>query len=188
MKFKSGKACFFALAFVIQNVWALDAPTIAEMHPPVAVSLGQQKISILFLKNNLKLLAKDIHVPEAEVFYFSNISGKPSFNYVWKIEGDEIASVFFYDWVSPEKQGKSMYVLTKSRLSSKEFEGFTYSTMEFPIVKDGESLTVSFFPKDLPDEVLQNCNEGRNLISGEAVHCKYKNAADIKKHLIDQDR
>lgn len=182
------KMCAFAFGLLIQNAWASDEPTIGELHPPVVISIGQQKISLFFLKNNLKTGATDIHVPDAEVFYSSTFSKKPSFNYVWKIEGDEIVSVFFYDWRSPEKKGKAMYVLTKSRLLNSEFEGVSYSTMEFPIIENGKNVTVSFFPKDLPDAVLQNCSEGRNLISGESVSCIYKNAGDIKKHLVAQDR
>ncbi len=174
--------------YPISNAWAIDKPTIGELHPPVEISIGQEKISLFFLQNNLKLIATDAHVPTAEVFYLSEASHKLSLNYVYKIEGDQIASVFFYDWVSREKEGKSMFVLMKSRLSTKEFEGFTYSTMEFPIVKDGQHMAVKFFPKDLPDSVLGNCTEGRNLINGEAVSCGYKTAIDIKKYLVTQDK
>ena len=178
----------FVFGFLIQNAWALDAQTISELHPPVLVSIAHQKVSIFFLKNNLRDSATYPHVAGAEVFYSSVVANKPSFNYVWKIEGDEIASIFFYDWTSPEKKGTSMYVLTKSHLSTAEFEGVTYSTMEFPILKDGTNVVVSFFPKDLPDAALQNCNEGRNLISGMPISCAYKNASDIKKYLVSQDK
>lgn len=182
------RSCVFVFGFLIQNAWALDVPTIGELHPPVVASIEQQKVSVFFLKNNLKGGATDVHVPSAEVFYSSIVSNRPSFNYVGKIEGDEIASVFFYDWMSPEKKGKSMYVLTKSHASSTTFEGVTYTTMEFPIIKDGNNVTVSFFPKDLPDAVLQNCSEGRNLINGEPISCAYKNPVDIKKYLASQDK
>ncbi len=81
-----------------------------------------------------------------------------------------------------------MYVLTKSHLSSASFEGVTYSTMEFPIIENSNSLIISFFSKDLPDPVLENCNEGRDLIRDKFIECAYKNAATIKKHLGTKDQ
>lgn len=43
-------------------------------------------------------------MPGAEIFYSPLASSQTNFNYVWKIEGEEIVSVFFYDWMAPEKK------------------------------------------------------------------------------------
>lgn len=102
--FKFAKAYAFALELLIPSAWASNLPTISELHPPVVVSVGQKNISVFFLKNKLKANNTDIHVPGAEIFYSSLVSNKASFNYVWKIEAEEIVSVFFYDWTVSEKK------------------------------------------------------------------------------------
>jgi len=186
--FESVKVYIFAIGLLIPSAWASSSPTISELHPPVVVSIGQKKISVFFLKNELKVKNADVHVPGAEIFYSPLVSSQTSFKYVWKIEGEEIVSVFFYDWMAPEKKGKSMYVLSRSRLSNASFEGVTYSAMEFPIIDSAEDLTVSFFSKDLPDPVLESCNEGRDLIRDKFIKCAYKSAAAIKKYLETKDK
>lgn len=170
------------------NVLADDLPSIGEMHPPVVASVGERKVTVFFLKNNLKDKVQDEHVADAEIFYSPINSAKPSLNYVWKVEGDQIASVFFYDWKSSGRAGKSMYVLTKSKLSNSGFEGVTYSAMELSIIKNGDSLSVAFFSGDPSDPVLQNCNEGRDLAMGKNLVCAYKDAGSIKKYLATQDK
>lgn len=186
--FKTFKTCAFAVGFMISNAWAAEAPSIGELHPPVVAAVGQQKIVVYFLKNNLKNKIKDVHVADAEIFYSSINSDKATLNYVWKIEGEQITSVFFYEWKSPDRSGKTMYVLTKSKLSNSEFDGVTYSTLELPLIKDGDRLSVSFFPGDSSDSILQNCREGRELATGKNAVCAYKDAGSIKKYLTAQDK
>jgi len=173
---------------MMSNAWAAETPSIGELHPPVVAAVGQQKIVVYFLKNNLKDKIKDVHVADAEIFYSSMNADKPTLNYVWKIEGEQITSVFFYEWKSPDRSGKTMYVLTKSKLSNSEFDGVMYSTMELPIIKDGDKLSVSFFPGDSSDSILQNCREGRELATGKNAICAYKDAGSIKKYLSAQDK
>lgn len=182
------KIFIFYLGLSIQSVWALGMPTIGEMHPPVVIAIEQQKTAVFFLKNNLRREDSSAALSYVEVFYSSIFANKPSFDYVWKIEADEIVSVFFYDWMSPEKKGKSMYVLVKNRLSSNDFKGVVYSAVEFPVIRSSQNLVVSFFQKDLPDPMLQTCHEGRNLINGEVINCAYKSAKDIKRYLAEQDK
>ena len=186
--FKTFKACAFAVGFLISDVWAAEVPSIGELHPPVVAAVGQQKIVVFFLKNNLMDRIKDAHIADAEVFYSSMNSDKPTLSYVWKIEGEQIASVFFYEWRSPDRSGKKMYILTKSKLFNSEFDGVTYSTLELSLITDGGQLSVSFFPGDSSDSVLQNCREGRELATGKNVLCAYKDAGSIKKYLSTQDK
>lgn len=177
----------FMVALLAQQAIASDPQTIGELHPPVIASLGDQKITVFFLKNNLKGQVKEGHVPYAEIFYTSMNAVKPSLNYVWKVEGEQIASVFFFERKFPEQAGKSMFVLTKQKVSHSQFEGDSYSVLELPLVKDGDQLALRFFSSDPPDPELQNCLDGLNLEDDVAVECAYKDAASIKKRLAELD-
>jgi hypothetical protein len=177
----------FMVALLAQPALASDPQTIGELHPPVVASLGDQKITVFFLKNNLKGQVREGHVPYAEIFYTTTNAVKPSLNYVWKVEGEQIASVFFFERKFPEQAGKSMFVLTKQKVSHSQFEGDSYSVLELPLVKDGEQLALRFFSGDPPDPELENCLDGRNLADDVKVECAYKNATSIKKRLADLD-
>ncbi len=177
----------FMVALLAQPALASDPQTIGELHPPVVASLGDQKITVFFLKNNLKGQVREGHVPYAEIFYTTTNAVKPSLNYVWKVEGEQIASVFFFERKFPEQAGKSMFVLTKQKVSHSQFEGDSYSVLELPLVKDGEQLALRFFSGDPPDPELENCLDGRNLADDVKVECVYKDATSIKKRLADLD-
>ncbi|QHC98489.1 hypothetical protein PspR84_28890 [Pseudomonas sp. R84] len=177
----------FVVALLAQQAIASDPQTIGELHPPVVASLGDQKITVFFLKNNLKGQVREGHVPYAEIFYTTTNAVKPSLNYVWKVEGEQIASVFFFERKFPEQAGKSMFVLTKQKVSHSQFEGDSYSVLELPLVKDGDQLALRFFSGDPADPELQNCLDGLNLADDVKVECAYKDAASIKKRLADLD-
>lgn len=177
----------FVVALLAQQAIASDPQTIGELHPPVVASLGDQKITVFFLKNNLKGQVREGHVPYAEIFYTTTNAVKPSLNYVWKVEGEQIASVFFFERKFPEQAGKSMFVLTKQKVSHSQFEGDSYSVLKLPLVKDGDQLALRFFSGDPPDPELQNCLDGLNLADDVKVECAYKDAASIKKRLADLD-
>ncbi|WP_348970321.1 hypothetical protein [Pseudomonas atacamensis] len=177
----------FMVALLAQPALASDPQTIGELHPPVVASLGDQKITVFFLKNNLKGQVREGHVPYAEIFYTTTNAVKPSLNYVWKVEGEQIASVFFFERKFPEQAGKSMFVLTKQKVSHSQFEGDSYSVLELPLVKDREQLALRFFSGDPPDPELENCLDGRNLADDVKVECAYKDATSIKKRLADLD-
>lgn len=162
---------------------ASDPQTIGELHPPVVASLGDQKITVFFLKNNLKTQVTGVHVPAAEIFYSPANATRPELNYVWKVEGDEIASVFFHERKTPERAGKSMYVLTKRKESNRSFEGFSYSVLELPLRNDDNQLSLNFFRGDLPESEFQNCRDGLDLEESQDVVCAYKDAASVKKRL-----
>ena len=185
--FKFLDICLLCFWLVFSNAWAADYSSIGVLHPPVVVSVEQQKISVFFLKNNLKSRVEGMHVANAEIFVFPMNFGQPELKYVWKVEGEQIVSVFFYDWKSQNRSGKSMYVLTRSRLLNDVFDGATYSTMELPIIKDGDKLSVSFFPGESGDPYLHSCNEGWDLVTGKAVQCGYKDADSIKKYFSSLD-
>ncbi len=182
--------CIFAMviSLVVSNVLADAAPTLSEFHPAVVASVGEKKIAVFFLKNSLKKLVNGEYVADAEIYYSPIGSDKTFFKYVWKVEGDQIASVFFYDWKSPERRGKSMYVLVKSKLSDSAFDGFSYSVMELPLRVDGENASLLYFTGDPSDPALENCKDGKDLVSGAKVVCSYKDAASIKKYFTAQDK
>lgn len=184
-------SCMSALGFMVallaQPALASDPQTIGELHPPVVASLGDQKITVFFLKNNLKGQVREGHVPYAEIFYTTTNTVKPSLNYVWKVEGEQIASVFFFERKFPEQAGKSMFVLTKQKVSHSQFQGDSYSVLELPLVKDGDQLALRFFSGDPPDPELENCLDGLNLADDVKVECAYKDAVRIKKRLADLD-
>jgi hypothetical protein len=177
--------CAFAIMIGLSSQGALaeDLRTVGELHPPVIASLGNQKITVFFLKNNLKGKVVETHVPYAEIFYSPINVAKPSLNYVWKIEGEQIASVFFYERKFSDKTQKSMYVLMKSKVSNAGFEGASYSVIELPLIRNGDELSVAFFSGDQEYPALQNCSDGRDLATGKDVVCPYKDAASIKKYL-----
>ena len=170
-----------------QSALAGDPQTIGELHPPVVASLGDQKITVFFLKNNLKEQATGVHVPTAEIFYSALNAAKPTLNYVWKVEGEQIASVFFFERKSPARAGKSMFVLTKNKISHSHFEGDSYSVLELPLFKDGDQLSMQFFRGDPPEPEFQNCRDGLNLEDDVEVECAYKDAASIRKRLAELD-
>lgn len=187
-------SCMSALGFMVallaQQALASDPQTIGELHPPVVASLGDQKITVFFLKNNLKGQVKEGHVPDAEIFYTSMSAVKPSLNYVWKVEGEQIASVFFFERKFPERAGKSMFVLTKNKVLDRQyshFEGDSYSLLELPLFMDGDHLALQFFRGDPPEPEFQNCRDGLNLEDDVEVECAYKDAASIKKRLAELD-
>ncbi|MCU0090846.1 hypothetical protein N8H72_12820 [Pseudomonas koreensis] len=175
------------IGFTAQPAAADDLQTIKQMHPPVVASVGEQKITVLFLKNTLKGQTTGAYVPGGEVFYTTMSVTKPELSFVAPLMGDEIASVFFFERKFPEQAGKSLYVLTKLKESYSNFEGYTYWTLELPLIKQGEQLSLRFFRGDPPDPELQNCRDGRDLENGVDVVCAYKDAASIKKRLADLD-
>lgn len=180
-----GFVCALGLTAGVSTQLALasDPQTIGELHPPVVASLGDQKITVFFLKNNLKQQATEVHVPAAEIFYSAVNATKPTLNYVWKVEGDQIASVFFHERKSPGRAGKSMYVLTEMQVSNRSFEGASYSVMELPLIKDGSQLSLNYFRGDPPEPEFQNCRDGLDLEESQEVVCAYKDAASVKKRL-----
>lgn len=175
------------IGFTAQPAAADDLQTIEQMHPPVVASVGEQKITVLFLKNTLKGQTTGAYVPGGEVFYTTTSATKPELSFVAPLMGDEIASVFFFERKFPERAGKSLYVLTKLKESYSNFEGYTYWTLELPLIKQGEQLSLRFFRGDPPDPELQDCRDGRDLENGVDVVCAYKDAASIKKRLADLD-
>ena len=97
------------------------------------------------------------------------------------------ATVFFYGWKSRERAGRSMYVLTKTAISNRAFQGYSYAVMEFPVVFEESGLSLGFFLGDHPDPKLINCYEGVYLDDKRKVSCEYKNAGAIKKYFALQD-
>lgn len=174
------------IGFLSQPALANDLQTIDQMHPPVVASVGEQKITVFFLKNTLKGQTTGAYVPNGEIFYATMSATKPELTYVAPVIGEQIVSVFFFERKFPERAGKSLYVLTKNKESAR-FEGYSYSTLELPLIKDGDQLSLRFFRGDLPDPELQDCRDGRDLEAGVDVECAYKDAASIKKRLADLD-
>ncbi|WP_454836473.1 hypothetical protein [Pseudomonas lini] len=175
------------IGFLSQPTLANDLQTIDQMHPPVVASVGEQKITVFFLKNMLKGQTTGAYVPNGEIFYATMSATKPELTYVAPVIGEQIVSVFFFERKFPEQAGKSLYVLMKNKESDRGFEGYSYSTLELPLIKDGDQLSLRFFRGDPPDPELQDCRDGRNLEAGVDVECAYKHAASIKKRLADLD-
>lgn len=166
---------------------ASDLHYVAELHPPVIAEYEGAEIIVLFTKNNMKNDIHNVPVPSGEVFYMSRRPFIPKLNYVWKIEGEEVSSVFFYEWKTQPKAGKSLFLLTRNLLSNSSFSGYVYSVIEFPLIKEGSQLSLAFFPGDLQESALTNCRDGRDLSTGETVICPYKTAASVKSYLSSQD-
>lgn len=80
-----------------------------------------------------------------------------------------------------------MYVLTKTAISNRAFQGYSYAVMEFPVVFEESGLSLGFFLGDHPDPKLINCYEGVYLDDKRKVSCEYKNAGAIKKYFALQD-
>jgi hypothetical protein len=175
------------ISLTAQTATADDLQTIKQMHPPVVASVGEQKITVLFLKNTLKGQTTGAYVPGGEVFYTTMTAMRPELSFVAPLVGDEVASVFFFERKFPERAGKSLYVLMRQKESNGGFEGYTYWTLELPLIKQGEQLSLRFFRGDPPDPELQDCRDGRDLENGVDVVCAYKDAASIKKRLADLD-
>ncbi|URM29122.1 hypothetical protein LLY42_05765 [Pseudomonas frederiksbergensis] len=156
------------IGFSSQPALAKDLQTIEQMHPPVVASVGEQKITVFFLKNTLKGQTTGAYVPNGEVFYATMSATKPELTYVAPVIGEQIVSVFFFERKFPERAGKSLYVLTKNKESAR-FEGYSYSTLELPLIKGGDQLSLRFFRGDPPDPELQDCRDGRDLEGGQIL-------------------
>lgn len=178
----------FSAAMQVPAADGSDPRYVGELHPPVMASDKDNKIVVFFLKNNFKKSIVNTHVASGEIYYFQVQPLASELKYAWKVEGDQISSVFFYDWKNPERAGRSMYVLTKTAVSNKAFEGVSYSAMELPLISEGDKLSLNFFPGDPQDSRLQNCYEGRYLENSKIVTCPYKDASKIKKYLMLQDK
>lgn len=176
------------LAMQVLAAGVSDPRYVGELHPPVIITDKGNKVAVFFLKNNFRNSISDSYIATGEIYYFQVQPLKPKLKYVWKIEGEQISSVFFYDWKTPERAGRSMYILTKTMVSNQIFEGSSYSVMEIPVILDGTKLSLNFFPGDFQDTNLQNCYEGVYIEENRAITCAYKNANDIKKYLALQDK
>lgn len=190
---KMSKLLLALLVYLAATMQALavgsnDSRYVGELHPSVIVSEKDRKVVVVFLKSNFKNSIEGAHVATGEIYYLQVQPLVPALKYVWKVEGDQISSVFFFDWKTPGKSGRSMYVLTKNIVSNQVFEGYSYSVMELPIILDGNELSLNFFPGDLQDSKLQNCYEGLYLEEGKVVSCAYKSAGDIKEYLTLQNK
>jgi hypothetical protein len=162
---------------------------LGELHPPVIASDGDKnEIVVFFLKNEFKDSIANHHVGNGEIYYFPLHPIVKRLEYVWKIEGEEVISVFFYTWGESRLMGKSMFVLTRNGVSNKKYKGFSYSVTEFPFVREAGHLGLAFFEGDHQDEKLQNCFDGTNLEENKHLSCEYKSADNIKKYLKSQDR
>lgn len=171
----------------LPSALARDPHYVAELHPPVIAEYEGAEIIVLFTKSNMKNEIHNTHVPDGEVFYISRRPFIPKLNYVWKIEDEEVSSVFFYEWKTQPKAGKTLFLLTRNRLSNSSFSGYEYSVMEFPLIKEGSQLSLAFFPGDIQESALTNCRDGRDLSTGKTVICPYKTAASVKNYLSSQD-
>lgn len=171
----------------LSSAVARDLHYVAELHPPVVAKYKGAEIIVLFTKSNMKNEIHSLPVPDGEIFYISKQPFIPKLNYVWKIEDEEVSSVFFYEWKTQPKAGKSLFLLTRSTLSDSLFSGYVYSVMEFSLIKEGSQLSLAFFPGDLQESALTNCRDGRDLSTGKTVICPYKTAASVKSYLSSQD-
>lgn len=171
----------------LSSTIAGDLPYITELHPPVVIEYEGAEIIVLFTKSSMKNEIHSLHVPYGEVFYISSRPFIPRLNYVWKIEDEEIASVFFHEWKSKLKVGKSLLLLTRSRVMNSLFNGYVYSITEFPLIKEKGRLSLEFFIGDAQDSALTNCRDGRDLLTGKVVTCPYKTAESVKSYLSSQN-
>lgn len=73
----------------------VDSRYVGELHRPLLISQKGKQIAIFFLKNNLRGNITSTHVAAGEIYYFQVSPLAPELNYVWKVEGDQISSVFF---------------------------------------------------------------------------------------------
>lgn len=178
----------FAAVMQVSAADSQDPRYVGELHPPVIASDKNEKIAVFFLKNNFKTSIANTHIATGEIYYFQVQPLAPELKYVWKVEGDQISSVFFYNWKTPSRIWRSMYVLTKTSVSNQAFNGTSYSTMELPLILENGNLSLNFFPGDRQDSKLQNCYEGRYIESSTVVTCAYKDANSIKKYLALQDK
>ncbi|MFN3581232.1 MAG: hypothetical protein ACK4VV_12260 [Pseudomonas sp.] len=152
-----------------------------QFHPPVNIQENGYTITALFLRYQQKD-SRESAAATGEVHYIQTEPFLPELNYVWEINGDEIASVFLYDGHRENRPGKSLFVITKSHIENDSFQGGVYSALELPVILQGR-LALKFFPGDPLDEALKTCYEGVDLDADQAVTCLYKDEASITKFL-----
>lgn len=152
-----------------------------QLHPPVHIQENGYAITVLFLRYQ----QEDNHESAAaigEVHYIQTEPFIPELNYVWKVHGDEIASVFLYQGNPEGLPGKSLFVITRSSIENDSFQGSVYSALELPVILQ-ERLALKFFPGDSLNEALKTCYEGIDLDTDQAITCLYKDEASIARLL-----
>ncbi|MFT6463621.1 hypothetical protein [Halopseudomonas sp.] len=152
-----------------------------QFHPPVNIQENGYSITALFLRYQQKD-SRESAAATGEIHYIQTEPFLPELNYVWKTNGDEIASVFLYGGHPENRPGKSLFVITKSSIENDSFKGSVYSALELPVILQGR-LALEFFPGDPLDEALKTCYEGIDLDTGQAVTCLYKDEASIARFL-----
>lgn len=183
--------CLFLLAVAPLQCLANggeDYRYVGEQYPPLIIKYQGKEIAVFFLKNNLKRGMESRHAAAGEIFYFQTNPLVAELHYAWKVEGDQISDVFFYDWKGSRGGGRSMFVLTKTILSDRYFRGDSYSVIELPLISKGPRLSLNFFPGDHPDPLLINCRDGVDLKTGLVVGCKYRDAASVVRYLSSIDK
>lgn len=174
-----------ALVFLMFQVKSLNASNYAEnhrqFHPPVNIQENEYSITALFLKYQQEDSSEPV-AATGEVHYIQTEPFLPELNYVAKVYGDEIASVFLYDGHPEKRPGKSLFVITKSSIENESFQGSVYSALELPVISQG-SLALKYFPGDPLDEALKTCYEGVDMDADQTVTCCYKDEASITRFL-----
>ncbi|AKJ42908.1 hypothetical protein [Pragia fontium] len=152
-------------------------------HQPISVKYRGQESTLIFLKNNLKkeLPSDEGNISDGEFFNVTD-QGK-SIDYIDRVKGDEILSVFFY--LDKKKDSKFLYILTGTKISQKNKKGYLYSTSKYLITLKNDIIHISHDSNDKNNIAINNCFEG--LDGDNKVICKYKNASAIKKYLNSSD-
>ena len=99
---------------------------------------------------------------------------------------DKIVANFVYNYKS-KTRGKSLFLITRNKINKNSFNGYSYSTMELPLIKEGEKLTLTYFPEVLAEENLTNCYDGYDTSSNKKITCPYKDETSVINYLRSRE-
>lgn len=152
-----------------------------EMHPPVILDVDRKQTAVFFMRDHPKKDTSDFY---GGTIYFLQLKPfMPKLSYVWRVNDEDILSVFFNENNFYGKKSTSMFVLSKRYVSDRLRRGSYYSVMELPVISELGKLYPYFFTGDPQDPKLENCFEGVEIETGQTLKCDYKKASSIKIYL-----
>lgn len=165
------------------QAFSADISHESMVYPEFNVSMNGKKAKLIFLKEINPSNYCSNCIPATTEVYDISISGSNNGKkrYVTKIIDEELVSVFSNDGIS---NGKSVYLITRSKSQDTTKHGYFYNTTELPIIDDGISISVNFFAGDPIESELQNCFDGYDSNNKLQISCGLKTENSINEYII----
>lgn len=149
-----------------------DNASLKHFYPDYNIVNNENTIRLVFIKNN------DSSSFEKAKVYAVNKNNEEE--YITKIVDDEVVSVFQGDGIA---NGKSVYLITRSKIRDNIKNGYYYNTTELPIIESNEGVHVRFFKGDPLERALQNCFDSIENSNNKVIKCNYKTQDAVNQYI-----